>query len=138
MKEIKFRAWHKADRRMYDVYGFSQDKWLLRDKRFPMPPSAIVLMQYTGLVDKTGQEIYTGHIVKHQRINYTDCSMTEIESVDDPIIGEFYLAEGLYPGLRFANGTGTLFWPGSLDGEDFEILGYIHEHPNLLERSGEE
>ena len=56
MREIKFRAWHKADEKMYEVYGFAQNKWFLKGKQFPMPNGAVVIMQYTGLKDKDGKE----------------------------------------------------------------------------------
>lgn len=52
MREIKFRAWHKADEKMYEVYGFAQNKWFLKGKQFPMPNGAVAIMQYTGLKDK--------------------------------------------------------------------------------------
>lgn len=64
MREIKFRAWHKADEKMYKVYGFAQNKWFLKGKQFPMPNGAIVIMQYTGLKDKNGNEIYEGDIIR--------------------------------------------------------------------------
>lgn len=44
MREIKFRAWHKADEKMYEVYGFAQNKWFLKGKQFPMPNGAVVIM----------------------------------------------------------------------------------------------
>lgn len=78
MREIKFRAWHKLAKKMYKAGVLSQDyvridhqpdnmgrtvTWLSTDD--------IELMQYTGLKDTKGQDIYEGDIV-----NYLDSNMT--------------------------------------------------------------
>jgi uncharacterized phage protein (TIGR01671 family) len=65
MREIKFRAWIPEEKQMYTwnprffsdmspVTGFSDE--------FPSDDS-VILMQYTGLHDKNGKEIYEGDIV---------------------------------------------------------------------------
>jgi uncharacterized phage protein (TIGR01671 family) len=58
VREIKFRAWDKEKKRMSTMYGFS-----LGIQGNITADYGNVLMQYTGLHDKNGTEIFEGDIV---------------------------------------------------------------------------
>ncbi|WHY76252.1 YopX family protein [Neobacillus sp. WH10] len=92
--------------------------------------------QFTGLKDKNGREGFIGDIANYQRIQYTDCSRSEIEEISPPVIGELYYADGIWLGLRKNDGTGIIFMPGMVSGnecnEELEIIGNIYENPDLL------
>jgi hypothetical protein len=121
MREIKFRVWHKAEEKMYEVYGFAQNKWFLKGKQFPMPNGAVVIMQYTGLKDKNGKEIYEGDIC--ETVTYSGKPFGTIDVV------------------KFSGGAFKLtdiedaLLPIPLDDSDIqsvEVIGNIFEHPHLI------
>ena len=63
-REIKFRAWHKIEKAMFfvgDDYGTATG---LDCAHYLNSGQPVVLMQYTGLKDKNGVEIYEGDILE--------------------------------------------------------------------------
>lgn len=104
-REIKFRAWNLNYKKMvfFDLKGFEY----LNDKYF-------VVMQYTGLKDSKGVEIYEGDIVKSE---WTKDSQRLISAQVIFSFGEFTCRGAKYNLYQYV---------------DLEVIGNIYENQELL------
>ena len=134
MREIKFRAWDTAKKIMYSAGELGKDELCLNpdgrdfvnvssaDQRFSQYMRHIVPLQYTGLKDKNGKEIYEGDIIRGERLHYYNY----LKGLQEAII-EWLHCGAWYP---FANDDDGMPYPES---EECEIIGNIYENPELLE-----
>ena len=116
-REIKFRIWDKINRmwlRCFNVNLFD-----IGD----LPN--VELMQYTGLKDKNGKEIYEGDIVKY-KFSY-DTRLKHISPV------KFLETEASF-GIKDIYGNEIPLYTISANNY-FEVIGNIYENKNLLEES---
>ena len=68
MREIKFRGWHKIGKEMVEMHQLPLHSKYPKESLLDVFDNLShnwVLMQYTGLKDKDGVEIYEGDIIKH-------------------------------------------------------------------------
>ncbi len=65
MREIKFRAWNGREKEMYLAGTYIPFEFCTVENGIQVVPcNNWTLMQYTGLKDKNGKEIYEGDIVR--------------------------------------------------------------------------
>lgn len=118
MRQIKFRAWAKGKKAMLQVgdqYGTTHD---LDCCNYCIQGQDIELMQYTGLKDKNGVEIFEGDVVN-------------IIEGELKIIGEICFQDGV-----FGHHEENRYTPfNRLINSKLEIIGNVHQNPELLEAS---
>ena len=124
MRTIKFRAYHEATQRMFEVEYINFHFRLLRGSKVGpyLSFDDVIQMQFTGAPDKHGTDIYEGDIIK-----YGDTVGTIKWSVDDT---KFYVSAHAQ-NTEFNNGI----WNLSIgrDSHLIEVTGNIYENPELLQ-----
>ncbi|MGM9457819.1 hypothetical protein BKP38_03165 [Lacticaseibacillus rhamnosus] len=135
-QEIKFRAWDKKDKVMVDVasINFWPDGVLSVledvDDAEPQLADGYELMQYTGLKDKNGREIYESDILKVTGED-GESYVATVKWFGDEGYPAFDLA-GIPASWSYdANALATIFQSGV---ETCEVIGNIFEDKQLLER----
>ena len=113
MREIKFRAWAHASQVIF--YPESDDGWELENGVLTAIPNT-TLMQYTGLKDKNGVEIYEGDIVEFDAAEWGDNTTNK------------HLVSWDSENATFCFGGGLNY-----ENEYRTVIGNIHENPELLE-----
>lgn len=115
-KCVEFGIYHKQW--LEGFYGEDNDKaFIVRNTDFGMAGyfcDSNTIGQYTGLKDKNGKRIFEGDIVEHERHMH-------IVAYNDEYAGFWPFYDQDHPA-----GYGVI-------GEESEVIGNIHDNPELLE-----
>jgi uncharacterized phage protein (TIGR01671 family) len=128
MREIKFRAVRLSDGQVFlpiAIYQTGDEpvvEWISAtgpSQLSDMPGNGVVLMQYTGLRDKNGREIYEGDIL---RVDWNDAR---------------YLVHNIGPVIWDDDNACWQLGEGGSPKSDsrqcMEVIGNIYENPELLQ-----
>ncbi|KKN76964.1 hypothetical protein LCGC14_0364560 [marine sediment metagenome] len=108
MREIKFRAWNTETKTIIDLKKITPLAINMDFDGLFLPfADDFILMQYTGLKDKNGKEIYEGDIVRARYIESKEYYKNEVITIEP-------------------TETTRGYW------EDCEVIGNIYENKELL------
>ena len=116
VREIKFRAWDNDNKRMSQPFSIGCKRvWFgrfdIESDYVAVSPDLYQVMQYTGLKDRNGVEIYEGDIVRFNGF---------YDGGESDFIAEIEFKFNRYVGWFLH--------------KDYEVIGNIYEHSELLEK----
>ncbi|MFA5217161.1 YopX family protein [Sulfuricurvum sp.] len=133
MRIIKFRAWDKDVKEMeivgaiyWDGYGKVITCNTEGHKHYMTEPDQFILMQFTGLLDKNGKEIYEGDLLQ-----FDNDSSVCFEVFYDADEARFNCCRVHYHGSRCG-----CYIP-KIESKHLSVIGNIYENPKLLEANDE-
>ena len=131
MRKIKFRIWDKRNKKM--IYKTNTNKiYMSLDGKLYNGLNGqdfsddFILMQYTGLKDKNGKEIYEGDIIKSKYfgdfiVKNGIVRIMDNEAYQDNLVSGFYLQQVSSKELWHLDFL-----------KKCEVIGNIYENPELL------
>ncbi|UYN55629.1 YopX family protein [Lacticaseibacillus chiayiensis] len=124
MRPIKFRLWNRPLNKMQKVsflqfWGRGVGLLTSTGDHYQLDPKQGELMQFTGVKDENGREIYEGDIVQTYEIDDDGRPINAVVKYEDHLAG--FTLTNEYQGV----------WR-RLD-NDYPVIGNIYENPELLE-----
>lgn len=139
MREIKFRAWMENKMLSHEDLVDMDQEFYAMYTILTEPQEDITFMQYTGLKDKNGKEIYEGDIIYWEINNGVGIeSYTAIVKWSENLVEEgwsqtFKWLVG-YTGNYYRGSYDELSTPAAYN-DELQVIGNIYENPEVLEES---
>lgn len=124
MRQIKFRAWDIYGKRFRNAMDFvvvpdtGLPHWIHDNEYLQGVADQLILNQFTGLLDKTGKEVYEGDIIRFTQHLFNVSSNKWPKKTK---VVKWLDWEGKW-NLRETNAGES----------NFEVIGNIYETPNLI------
>ena len=139
MREIKFRAWDKQLKEMASVICLNIGEWsedhILKSKSHPYTYNQVFenieLMQFTGLLDKNGNEIYEGDILLVPEF-YETPEMANTDYIQWVVVFKFGMFTLENKENTAESDSASLHSDLEAYDGDFEVIGNVYEHPELV------
>lgn len=121
MRKLKFRAWSEEQKKFIQGYPLGEEQkngftvcGISENGEQETTSDGLVLMQFTGLLDKNGVEIYESDIVRYTRLRtMMDGLITYTQKI---------------PNIDEHSEWSVLM----LHMKEIEVIGNIYQHENLL------
>ena len=127
-RPLKFRMWDEESKTMIDADSLAFEEYAPISVLLTNRPN---IMQYTGLQDKNGKEIYEGDIVTYEDGNeWSTESGYDCEEFMNTGVINFDTEYARYDVTNKESADYEELFEG---GGDFEVIGNIYENPELLE-----
>lgn len=136
MIEIKFRVWEPKHTVMVyptvlQIFDGKADKVWAKGWKFSMDSEPdMVLMQFTGILDTHGKEVYEGDIMRHLARYPIEYQRDNPNKKYGRITGPVEWSEGYWFIDKSCNNREILLT--KMEAESYEVIGNIHENGDLL------
>lgn len=140
MREIKFRTWVERDKRMsspIDLVDIANGKMDHVAWRVSVTTREVVegdaIMEFTGILDKNGKEIYEGDIIEATD-NWAEdeCPRYVVQWVEDDTRLGFELVHPETEDYEASIADDYGFYPLEVKRAGFTVIGNLYENPELL------
>lgn len=136
-REIKFRAWLPTIKKMafaMPLFGLIKTGDAIRVSGKDEFPSDIIFLQYTGLKDKNGVEIFEGDLLQYSGLVMSVNHGAYIEATDGNCPRDGHNAHGWYMTDLEEKNIKSLLTSWALPSmKEIEVIGNIYENPELLQ-----